>query len=686
MIDSIALANGQSYTFQYDQAGRITHVGVPTGGTYTYSYPGPINCNSFRGMAEETAVDRTIDGITTSFRKVVGGTQVTFPNGSVVTHYIDPYSGYEVGMTGNGVTTHICWWTNGTSFCNAGQAPPLGIFTPGQNKATQTINTEDNSTSNTLETFDFMGNLIDRREYDYSNSNVNAPDRRTVTTFESPQPHTAAAPLEVQIFDHGILISDTKYQYNQTATIATQPAAPQHLLTPPFIQPRNLTETDRWVGGTTWIPEYRTYFDTGNVAFRKDANLNITGFAYSACGSSFMTQVTYPGSVSESKAWECNSAQPASVTDQRGVVTNYTYADPAFSRVTRIDRPADGASTWFTYNDNALNEQVRQRISSTAGTTPGQGWTNAYSIIDDLNRASRALKLNGQGTWDTTDTTYDNMGNVSFVSAPYAGAGLESTKQTSGTGTVNIYDSFNRLSQMQYVHDGITDVKHTTPFGRDYSHADESGKQLIERKDWAGRVVRLCEVTGNPSDPDCGMGIAGKGFVTTQGFNALEQLTTVNQGSQQRVFQYDGLGRVISQTEPESGLTRYVYDTADAACGSYSHVEAMVEAIDAAGTATCMQYDPLNRLTSRSYSGGQTPTDTFTFTGAFLTSASNTSNAVSYGYASTGTISSVTEAIPNVGSFATAYVRNLLNQPIQIGLPNGPTLCYVYDDAGGRWT
>ncbi len=344
LLDSVTLASGQFYTFQYDQMGRITYMKLPTGGTVTYAYPGPVTCNVFRQEVEDTALDRTVDGVTTSYRRTGTSTQVTFPNGSVSTHNFGYYDGIELDTSGNGTITHTCWATDGTSFCNASTPGFYGGLPPVFTKAIQVINTEDGSTFNKLET-SIYGSPTETREYDYGNTNINAPDRRRVITYDSNYyyfPHPV--PAEEQMYDHGVLVSDTRYFHDQGSTIVTQPAPPQHSSNIyPYGGAGNLTQIDRWVGGNTWISEHRTYFDTGNIASVQDGNGNITTYTYGGCGSSFLTQTNHPANLVDSTSWECNSVQPASVTDVSGVVTNFTYADPFFGRMTQRSRPVDGA-------------------------------------------------------------------------------------------------------------------------------------------------------------------------------------------------------------------------------------------------------------------------------------------------------------------------------------------------------
>jgi RHS repeat-associated protein len=90
----------------------------------------------------------------------------------------------------------------------------------------------------------------------------------------------------------------------------------------------------------------------------------------------------------------------------------------------------------------------------------------------------------------------------------------------------------------------------------------------------------------------------------------MNHLTGVTQnaqssGSQQtRTYAYDDLGRLTSETNPESAVTTYTYDT-DTTCGTSKGD--LVKKIDAVGNTTCYAYDARHRITSTTYSGPYAP-------------------------------------------------------------------------------
>src|SRR5262249_17854892 len=76
--------------------------------------------------------------------------------------------------------------------------------------------------------------------------------------------------------------------------------------------------------------------------------------------------------------------------------------------------------------------------------------------------------------------------------------------------------------------------------------------------------------------------------------------------SQTRHYTYDGLGRLTSENNPESGLTQYFYDTESSGkclSGWPSSSGDLITKLDANGNATCYQYDALHRVASVNFYG-----------------------------------------------------------------------------------
>jgi RHS repeat-associated protein len=105
-------------------------------------------------------------------------------------------------------------------------------------------------------------------------------------------------------------------------------------------------------------------------------------------------------------------------------------------------------------------------------------------------------------------------------------------------------------------------------------------KRMRHDRDGFGRLIKAVE------DP------LGLNLETTYTNDLLDRLTQVTQGVQTRSFSYDSLGRMVSTTQPESGVTGFGYDDNGNLTGR----------TDGRGYAAIYGYDSLNRIVSKTYS------------------------------------------------------------------------------------
>jgi YD repeat-containing protein len=125
---------------------------------------------------------------------------------------------------------------------------------------------------------------------------------------------------------------------------------------------------------------------------------------------------------------------------------------------------------------------------------------------------------------------------------------------------------------------------------------DQAGNARVLQNDGLGRLAAVWEDPG--SSPHFN-------YQTLYGYDALGDLTSVAQGAETRTFTYDGLGRLKTSVQPESGTTGYAYDA----------VGNLQSKTDARGVETSYSYDALNRVVQKTYTDG-TPAVTYTYDAA----------------------------------------------------------------------
>ncbi len=224
-------------------------------------------------------------------------------------------------------------------------------------------------------------------------------------------------------------------------------------------------------------------------------------------------------------------------------------------------------------------------------------------------------------------------------------------------------------------------------------------------------LTSVCEVTaGTSSWPggNCAQTNPKTGYWARYTYNALGNLLTVTQNAQAssnqqtRTYTYDGLSRLISETNPESDSTTYTYDS-DATCGTYKGD--LVKRVDALSNVTCYTYDALHRQTSVTYPSGPYAAttasktfvyDTTTFT---CTNGANVAGRLAevftgpstakitdeaFCYSPRGEITNVYESTPHSGGYYQIPMTYWANGLIETFGPffSDPQLTYTPDGEG----
>ena len=440
-----------------------------------------------------------------------------------------------------------------------------------------------------------------------------------------------------------------------------------------------------------------------------------TTYTYGNCGNAFLTNVTGPTGLTYQANWNCTGGVQLTATDANSQTISSSYTtDPYFWRP---ESSKDAASnvTYYTYNPASSGT-----LASTESNMPISGSSSASDVLTTLDPFGRTLTTQvrqapGSPTFDTVSYAYDSLGRPSFASLPYSASAGQAN--TSGPGQSISYDALSRTVGVSDSGGGFKAISYASGNNDALITAGpapgcENPKQRQNEYDGLGRLTSVCEVTSGTGSGACGQSSMQTGYWTKYTYNALNQILSVTQNAQAaaasqqtRSFTYDYLGRLTSETNPETNnaTTYYTYDT-DPTCGTSNGD--LVKKVDAAGNVTCIAYDLLHRPVQISYPSGPysatTPTKHFVYDAAsvngvamanangrlaeaYTGTSSSKITDVGFSYSQRGETTDVYEMTPHSVGYShvstSGYWANGLPKTLN-GIPSVPTITYGMDGEG----
>jgi len=391
-----------------------------------------------------------------------------------------------------------------------------------------------------------------------------------------------------------------------------------------------------------------TYNSYGMPLTATDANGNVTQITYgNVAGPSGNVTDLYPTQTvsaygtavarTSTAVYDFYTGLATSATDVDNGVTNATVYDDLGRPVKAITGQGTALESWTTteYHDADRYVVLRSDLE-----TKGDGKKVATQFYDQLGRVRLSKTLEDASTQSATNETdgikvqtryltdYNSGTGVGHTyqlgSNPYRAAtsGAASSEPTMGW-TLSTALNTGRHSQVET----FSGTSLPAPWGNNTSSTgvvttdidsdrtlvtDQTLKQRISRTNALGQLTDVWEITA-PDQWTTAVAFPNTsiatGYQTSYSYDTLNNLTAVNQGSQQqpRTFSYSSLSRLISATNPESGTISYAYD----ANGN------LTSKLDARTITTSYTYDALNRVTQRQYtnepSGSETPDVAYTY-------------------------------------------------------------------------
>ena len=476
------------------------------------------------------------------------------------------------------------------------------------------------------------GQVTSQVDTDYGPGSPGPSLRSTATTYFSAVNGSALSnnlleqPSSVTVTDGPTgLQQNTTYGYDEYALVAgnANPGTNTGWNPNPIsgsVRGNQTSITRSWDTNGTTLRTSKTYTNTGLIAsITEPPNPSVTpagGSTYQYSGvydGAFATTITNALGQQTLLGYDSSTGLLTEVIDPNGVPTIYGY--DAATRLQTITRRAGShnLASSITYTYPSANTIVRGEALSSSN-----GMDTLSTTFDGLGRESRTDHADPEGDV-YVDTTYDALSRESSKSTPYRSQGDPSSYGL----TKYSYDALGRIISTQNPDSSLSINQYAGVTTLSTSESNGSvTPQKLTQVDGLGRVTRVCEVTsttppvGTDTPVNCGMEIAGTGFVTSfvQTIRGLKQVT---QGNQTRSFVYDSLGRLTDSVNPESGHLHYVYDPDG---NVLSKTLPLANAAPGSGMTSTItySYDALHRLLNKTYSRSDgtavaTPTATFAY-------------------------------------------------------------------------
>jgi RHS repeat-associated protein len=638
VLSEIVLPNGRSYVFTYNVYGEIDKITYPTGGTETFGY-GPVdpiggqldegtNSQGNRGVVSRVVNDG-VSSQTWAYSFAASGnvatSSVTAPDGTVTqTDYFKSMGagikyGFDDARAGMPLEQRVYDSLGTTIRRTLYELTKDGPIGSGYQTATRNARVTkqvniildtggDALASATETTYDGDLNVTSTKYYGFYPVNQTTAQTGSIAAIFNPAlfpvlkteettylvndtnisqsvrdtyrgRNLISLPTSARVKDgSGNILAQSSIAYDETSL--QQIGSATNWIDPQTSYRGNLTTTSSWLNTTnTYLSSHLSYDQFGNVRTTTDAKGNQSQTDYSSTYSyAYATTTTSAvpdptgqyGSTTAlvtGSAFDINTGLLISSTDANGFTTTFNYADPLNRLKTTVR--ASGTSvqnqTTVTYDDT-------NRIITTTSdlNTYGDNLLKAQVVYDSLGRKTETRQYEEANNYILLKQEYDSMGRVYRVSNPYR-------LPASPDWTVTSFDALGRVKTITTPDSAVVTTSYS---GNTVTATDQAGKT---RRSVSDALGRLKEVYEDPSSLN---------YLTSYSYDALDNLTTVNQGSQTRTFNYDSLKHLTSTSNPESGTVSYQYDNN----GN------LTQKTDARSVVTTYNYDALNRNINTIYS------------------------------------------------------------------------------------
>jgi RHS repeat-associated protein len=408
-----------------------------------------------------------------------------------------------------------------------------------------------------------------------------------------------------------------------------------------------------------------TVESSGSPSNTAPTELGTSSFAYA-----FPFAVTNPLGQTSYTKFDYYLGRPVTSEDINGIVSR-GYYDDALDRPSQVVRAVNGGSDTKSQTTFAYDDPNHVITSTSDQATYGDNVLKSQVLYDAMGRTTEKRQYESTTNYIAVQTQYDSLGRVYKTANPF-----RPWQSEAAIWTTLAFDDLGRVKTVTTPDSAVVTTSHS---GNTVTVTDQTGKVRKSVTDGLGRLVQVYE------DP------AGLNYLTSYSYDTLDNLTTVNQGSQTRTFVYDSLKRLLSATNPESGTVCYgTLVSGVCQLDGYDANGNLLYKTDARGVRTTYAYDALNRVYNRSYSDG-TPAVTY----AYDPNIANGKGRLSYvdssvsrytydNYDALGRVKSATQKIyaQTSQSYTIVYGYDLVGHVTSMSYPSQHSVSYSFDNAG----
>lgn len=431
-----------------------------------------------------------------------------------------------------------------------------------------------------------------------------------------------------------------------------------------YVEKGLLTEERNYSNANSYVKTNYYYNNSGLLETKKENNGATTKYVYNAN----YNPITVTNALNQSFQTEFNKFLGVATksTDQNGKIVQTVY--DGFGSVKSVSNtsPSDDTVKLSATSQTTYSSKGMLQIDTVY--SEGVPYKTKKSFYDSFGRLIRTESDSGEGTQQTYDVFYNNLGQVVRVAYPYDMFGILAT-YNQALDTRYIYDELGRVKEIAQ-----GDLKNYTSYfikGKVVSDNTAQVHKKEYRQNSQGKIESITEYNGTTAQ------------VTKYEWNLLGNLTKIIDAlGNVRNFTYDSEGRLLTQedlhapTDNTFGMYRYFYDENGR----------LIAKTDPSGNSATYTYDLVNRPIQENF--GVTTTYKYDTCANGLGSLCEIENAdykQILTYNKSGNILSETKNIYDK-TFTNTYSYNDLGQVTTITLPDTSSISYTYDKMGKQKT